>query len=121
VYGKKLSENQTMRLIDKGGTTNLKGFKINDNTTEGSVHFDDDFKIQFSPKKQKTSGSKSTLKTNEIPCPKCATGTILKGKTAYGCSHYKQGCNFMYSFAKLREKSNGQPLTKELVLEILNT
>jgi DNA topoisomerase-3 len=120
VYGKKLSENQTIRLIDKGGTTNLKGFKINDNTTEGSVHFDDDFKIQFSPKKQESSGSKSTLKTNEIPCPKCATGTILKGKTAYGCSHYKQGCNFMYSFAKLREKSNGQPLTKELVIEILN-
>jgi DNA topoisomerase-3 len=71
-------------------------------------------------KKQEYSGSKSTLKTNEIPCPKCATGTILKGKTAYGCSHYKQGCNFMYSFAKLREKSNGQPLTKELVIEILN-
>ena len=28
IYGKKVSENQLIRLLDKGCTTNLKGFKI---------------------------------------------------------------------------------------------
>ena len=28
------------------------------------------------------------------PCPKCGKGTIIKGKTAYGCSNWKNGCDF---------------------------
>ena len=28
------------------------------------------------------------------PCPLCGQGTIIKGKTAYGCSRWKEGCNF---------------------------
>ncbi len=31
-------------------------------------------------------------------CPKCGTGTIIKGKTAFGCSAYKSGCNFKVLF-----------------------
>lgn len=27
-------------------------------------------------------------------CPKCGKGTIIKGKTAYGCSNWKNGCTF---------------------------
>jgi DNA topoisomerase III len=27
-------------------------------------------------------------------CPLCGKGTILKGKTAYGCSEWKAGCNY---------------------------
>ncbi|MDD3490916.1 MAG: DNA topoisomerase, partial [Paludibacter sp.] len=27
-------------------------------------------------------------------CPLCGKGIILKGKTAYGCSEWKAGCNF---------------------------
>jgi len=33
-----------------------------------------------------------------VTCPKCKKGTILKGKTAYGCSEYKSGCNFKVLF-----------------------
>ena len=28
------------------------------------------------------------------PCPLCGKGTIIKGKTAYGCSEWKNGCTF---------------------------
>ena len=28
------------------------------------------------------------------PCPVCGKGTIIRGKTAYGCSRWKEGCNF---------------------------
>ena len=33
------------------------------------------------------------------PCPLCATGTIIKGKTAYGCSRWKEGCTYRVPFA----------------------
>ena len=32
------------------------------------------------------------------PCPLCGQGTIIKGKTAYGCSRWKEGCNWRKSF-----------------------
>ena len=32
------------------------------------------------------------------PCPLCGKGTILKGKTAYGCSEWKNGCTFCKPF-----------------------
>ena len=28
------------------------------------------------------------------PCPLCGKGTIIKGKTAYGCSEWKNGCTY---------------------------
>lgn len=33
-------------------------------------------------------------------CPLCGIGTIIKGKTAYGCSNWKNGCNYRIAFAK---------------------
>ena len=32
------------------------------------------------------------------PCPLCGKGTIIKGKTAYGCSEWKNGCSFRQPF-----------------------
>ena len=61
------------------------------------------------------------LINEKITCPKCKKGTVLKGKTAYGCSEYKTGCDFIFSFEKIKEIANGQPLTKELVLQIIRT
>lgn len=34
------------------------------------------------------------------PCPLCGTGTVLKGKTAYGCSRWKEGCTFRKPFTE---------------------
>ena len=31
-------------------------------------------------------------------CPVCGKGTIIKGKTAYGCSRWREGCNFRKPF-----------------------
>ena len=33
------------------------------------------------------------------PCPECGQGTIIKGKSAYGCSRWKEGCSFRKPFA----------------------
>ncbi|MBT8244672.1 MAG: DNA topoisomerase 3 [Winogradskyella sp.] len=112
---KKISENQFIRLLSKGTTVNLKGFKIKGVTTEGLLRFDDDFKLKLEPK----TGRKNTSKLPENTCPKCKKGTIIKGKTAYGCSDYKSGCDFRFSYDLLRQKANGQQLTKALVYKIL--
>lgn len=122
---KKISENQYTRLLKKGCTVNLKGFKTETDTTEGLIRFDEDFNLKLEEKKS----NKHVIPayagmTGKVPkkimCPKCKNGTIIKGKTAYGCSNYKNGCDFVFSFDKIRKKAGEKPLTKELVYEIIN-
>lgn len=50
-----------------------------------------------------------------IICPKCNQGTILKGKTAFGCSNWKNGCDIRVSF-----EQHGENLTREQLVDILN-
>tara|TARA_B100000809_G_scaffold9024_1_gene8619 strand:- start:15585 stop:17918 length:2334 start_codon:yes stop_codon:yes gene_type:complete len=119
IYGKKVSENQLIRLIDKGCTTNLKGFKTDVGAVEGLIRFDDHFTLILEQKKQSTSSSSVEKSSDKIACPKCKKGSILKGKTAYGCSDYKTGCDFVFTFENIKRLANGKPLTKELVLQIL--
>jgi DNA topoisomerase-3 len=130
IHSKKISENQMLRLLDKGSTTNLKGFKTDSGTVEGSLQFDENFTIKLAPKARDVISTASTEQSrsevekspnDKIACPKCKKGTVLKGKTAYGCSRFKEGCDFMFTFERIRELANGRPLTKELVLEIISS
>lgn len=45
-------------------------------------------------------GEKSTSSDGIVgnTCPLCKKGTLLRGKTAYGCSEWKNGCTFRQSF-----------------------
>ncbi|MEP6930430.1 MAG: DNA topoisomerase, partial [Flavobacterium sp.] len=113
--GKKLSENQYLRLLQKGSTVNLKDFKTEAGAVEGLLRFDEVFKLVLEPKK---TAAKAT--PDELTCPKCKKGTILKGKTAYGCGNYKSGCDFKVTFDEVRAKLKDQKPTKELVYSILN-
>ena len=45
-----------------------------------------------------------------LPCPQCQTGHMLKGKTAYGCSEYKAGCNFKVLFEQFGKKLTDKQL-----------
>ena len=126
---KKISENQTIRLLEKGCSTNLKGFKIEEKPTEGLIRFDEQFKLKFEPKaidnkvEQSVNNTSTSLNSHieeKISCPKCKNGTVLKGKTAYGCSAYKNGCDFVFPFAEIKKKANGKPLTKALVIHIMS-
>ena len=112
---KKISENQFIRLINKKETVNLKGFKSNNGKVDGKITFNESFNLIL--KEDKTTNSKQQTALN---CPKCKKGNIIKGKTAYGCSNYKSGCDFRFSFVEIREKANGKQLTKELVMQIIS-
>ncbi|MDG1039569.1 MAG: DNA topoisomerase, partial [Polaribacter sp.] len=140
--GKKISENQLIRLIDKYCTTNLKGFKTANGKVEGLIRFDENYKFKLEPKTNvisnlstslKTGSMKQSLSNNEntssktlrndvekITCPKCKKGTVLKGRTAYGCSEHKSGCDFLFTFENIKKNANGKPLTKELVVSIIS-
>ena len=120
--GKKISENQLIRLLDKNSTTNLKGFSTETGKVEGLIRFDENFQFKLERKKQADKlNTKQSRNEDTIPCPKCKKGTILKGKTAYGCSEYKNGCDFVFTFENIKRIANGKPLTKELVLKILKS
>ena len=113
--GKKISENQLLRLLTKKSTTNLKGFKTETGKVEGLIRFNEAFKFTLEPKK--IVGQTS----NAISCPKCKKGTVIKGKNAYGCSNYNKGCDFVFSFDNIKKIANGKPLTKETVLKIISS
>lgn len=73
---------------------------------------------QSSEKKTRTNTSKETKKSSTkadgekkrkaptvksldaIICPACGQGHIVKGRTAYGCSRYKDGCKMLLPFDK---------------------
>ncbi|MFS4482815.1 DNA topoisomerase 3 [Hyunsoonleella sp. 2307UL5-6] len=112
--GKKISEKQFVRLLQKGSTVNLKGFKEDSRTVDGLLRFDDNFGLKLEPKQPIESQNQDVLS-----CPKCKNGTVLKGKTAYGCSNYKSGCDFKVTFDEVRRKMSGLKPTKALVYNIL--
>jgi DNA topoisomerase-3 len=114
--GKKLSEKQLIRLINKGSTVNLKGFKTDAGKTDGAIVFNDHFDLVLKEKATKTKQATS----DTMVCPKCKKGNIIKGKTAYGCSEYATGCDYRFSFEDVRLKAANKTITKELVYNILS-
>ena len=47
-------------------------------------------------------------------CPVCQKGSILRGKTAYGCSEYKNGCTFRMDYATYGEGLTDEELIKAI-------
>ena len=112
-YGKKLSKSQIIRMIEKGSTTLLKGFVIEEEKINGKLVFDTDFKISLIKEESKAKTPK------ELICPKCGVGKLIKGHTAYGCSEYKSGCNFIIPFTMLESSYNTKVLNAEILKKII--
>jgi DNA topoisomerase-3 len=115
---KKITESQYLRLLQKGSTVNIKGFKTEAGAVEGLIRFEENYKLKLEAKKT-TSKPKPEVTSGALACPKCKKGTVLKGNTAYGCTDYKLGCDFKVNFDLVREKLKDQKPTKELVYSIL--
>ena len=59
--------------------------------------------VEIAPQKQETEKPKrKSTKKVEIkegaPCPKCGKGVIIQGRTAYGCSLWREGCDWRQPF-----------------------
>jgi len=61
------------------------------------------------PKKTRAPRLKSI---EEIPCPVCGKGHLIKGKTAFGCSEYNNGCHTVLPFADYPADSTPAQLNK---------
>jgi DNA topoisomerase III len=99
--GKKLTQKQVFTLIQKGKTPIIKGFEQEGEKVNGVVHFDEQYQLKLRKKAD-------TSKPKVVRCPKCKSGEIMKGKAAWGCSNWKNGCRlvipFEYKGKKLTEK-----------------
>ena len=74
-----------------------------DNSSRITTTTEEDLKKK-EPKKKKTAPKPKKLPADDSiigkVCPVCGQGTIIKGKTAYGCSNWKRGCKFRLPFAE---------------------
>ncbi len=64
--------------------------------------------------KPKSNNAKGKVSPLNATCPKCNAGKLLKGKTAYGCSQYKDGCKFIMPFEYMGKKISDNQLGRLL-------
>ncbi len=130
---KEIPPKQLERIISHGSTILLSGFKQDNKSIKGKLYLDENkvlkIKLKETPnlastpaktiRKTKQGNSKKTI-PDKLTCPRCQQGKILKGKTAYGCSRWKEGCDYRVGFDEVRAAIGERAITKELVWEILS-
>lgn len=97
ILGKKLSDPQVKSLLAKGRTQLIKGFVTGaGEKLDGALTLDANFQLELLPAAE----SKPTTATDpgQIPCPVCKLGTMLKGSSAFGCSRFREDCQFRVPF-----------------------
>ena len=113
-FNKKLTEKQLISLIKKSKTSQLKGFEIDGKKVNGKLVLNDQFMVTL----EQANGGK-TNNDRPLICPVCNKGTMLKGKAAWGCSEYKNGCRTIVSFEKLNNSFNTFELSSEILSKVL--
>ncbi|MCU4164980.1 DNA topoisomerase 3 [Carboxylicivirga caseinilyticus] len=101
--GKKLTDKQIAQLIQKGKTSSLKGFTIDNNQVDGVVILNKDATLELEQEKEVV-----------WTCPSCKSGTIIKGKSAFGCDNFRNGCKVRIPF-----EMGGKQLTDKQVEAIV--
>lgn len=103
----------------KQQVTEIVNDVLRDNTNRRvPILTDEDLKKKKKTTKKKTTTAKADNKKADAPqttppastsaddsiigttCPICGKGTIIKGKTAYGCSNWRNGCTYRIDFNK---------------------
>lgn len=88
-----LRDNTNRRItIEEAGQEDTPK-SIKKQTRKTSKNKKTDSATKKSPQSKKES-NKEDIPTVGQPCPLCGKGTIIKGKTAYGCSEWKNGCTY---------------------------
>ena len=75
-----------------------------------------DVKNRSSVNRFSQSDQKLDEKAKPLTCPKCKSGSMLKGNQAYGCSGYKTGCHFTIPFTHFNKT-----LTEKQLFQLLKT
>ncbi|WP_114783176.1 type IA DNA topoisomerase [Botryobacter ruber] len=108
-HGKQLTDKQVSTLLSKGKTGVIKGFKAeNGEAFDAVVSFDAQNQLLF------TKAEKEPEADPFAQCPSCRQGRLLKGKAAYGCSRFREGCRFVVPF-----EMGGKKLTDKQIATLL--
>ncbi|TGE08367.1 type IA DNA topoisomerase [Hymenobacter fodinae] len=95
--GKKFTDKQVGDLLKKGRTQVMQGFLDDAGNKFGAA-------IKLTPQHTlelvRAAESKPTTAQDpgQIPCPVCRLGQMLKGKSAWGCSRFREDCQFRAPF-----------------------
>lgn len=65
------------------------------------------------PKQSKHRAPRIT-KLEQVICPECKQGHIVKGRTAYGCSRFREGCGMLLPFSYYSSELTPSKLNKEI-------
>lgn len=103
--GKKLTAKQIEQIITRGITGVVRGFAIDGQKVDGKVQLNKEGKLEL----QKEEAA-------EWICPACKKGTVIKGRTAYGCNNFKNGCKLRIPFEIGGKKLTGKQV-EALVLK----
>lgn len=102
-----LSDNSKSKIIVDNGSSSAKkpGNNGGDNDSSATA--------AKAPKPTKPRAPRTT-KFEQIECPICGQGHILKGKTAFGCSRFREGCTLRLNFNEYPESLTPAKLKKLL-------
>ncbi len=53
-----------------------------------------------SPKKKRATSQETATTAPDLTCPLCAQGTLIRGREAFGCSAYREGCTFRLPYSQ---------------------
>jgi len=85
--GKKLSETNVKALCRKRRSSEIKMTDSEGNGIAGNILLNSDMSLSFEPKA-----------AEELRCPRCKKGLIIKGKSAWGCAEFRNGCMLRVPF-----------------------
>lgn len=84
---------------------------LSDNSSK-KIEIIEDVKKSSNSKTKVTNTRKRITKFEQVICPKCSKGHILKGHTAFGCSEYKNGCDLKLHFEQYPSSLTPSKLNK---------
>lgn len=122
IQGKKLTQKQIYTLAQKGKTGKIKGFVINEKKIEGRLVLNEQFIPQFEAIEAKPKNNKKEAPQDNGPytCPRCGQGQMLKGKNAWGCSRYREGCKFVLPFERLQKAFQSTEISQKILDQCKN-
>jgi DNA topoisomerase-3 len=132
VAGLKLTKKQVEQLLREGRTGRIEGFTSKAGKPfAAALRLGEGFKVEFDfagePRQVGLSGSAAApgraggaAQTEQAPapqalaCPKCGQGRIIEGRRGFGCSRFREGCDFV-----VWKEISGKRLTERQILALI--
>lgn len=71
-------------------------------------------------KKVETASNSTDTRNTVIVCPVCKKGNVIRGKKAYGCSRWNEGCKFILPFEVCPADASSEVLSKAIAEMVKN-